>query len=465
MDLVVNHTSDEHEWFRKSRRREDGYDDYYHWRAGSPDEPPNNWESIFGGSAWAWDDTREAWYLHLFHESQPDLNWRTPAVRADIKGMMTWWLEKGIDGFRMDAINLLSKPEGYPDGDPTASLVGEERYFNGPRLREYLRELYDDVLSNYDAMTVAEMANTDVETAVEYLGPDGAGLDMLFQFEHMEIDWGPRGKYDPEGWGELDLPELKAILTRWQTGLRGRGWNSLFLGNHDQARIVSRFGDDDDHRTESATLLATFLLTMSGTPYLYQGDEIGMTNVAFDSLDDVNDVETIGAVESLLAEGAIDSFDEVRDLVNYVSRDHSRTPVQWSSDENAGFTDGEPWLPVNDNYEEINVEAALADEGSIWHFYKELIDLRHAEDVLVYGDYHLLCPDDEQLFAYTRTLEDDAMLVVLNWSGRPATFDADDADVGATVDRVVVGNYDDPPHRPDRGRFRPYEAVVYRLAS
>ncbi|WP_380677402.1 glycoside hydrolase family 13 protein [Salinigranum sp. GCM10025319] len=461
MDLVVNHTSDEHEWFRRSRRREGGYDDYYHWRDGSPDEPPNNWESIFGGSAWTYDEVREEWYLHLFHESQPDLNWRTPDVRADVKEMMTWWLEKGIDGFRMDAINLLSKPAGYPDGDPTASLVGEELFFNGPRLTAYLRELYDDVLSNYDAMTVAEMANTDIETAVEYLGEEGAGLDMIFQFEHMKIDWGPRGKYDPEGWGEFDLPELKEILSRWQTRLRDRGWNSVFLGNHDQARIVSRFGDDDEYHEESATLLATFLLTMGGTPYLYQGDEIGMTNFEFDTFDEVNDVETIGAVEDLLRRGVVDSFDEVRDLVNYASRDHARTPMQWDTTDNAGFTNGEPWLPVNENYPEINVQAALADPDSVWYYYQRLIDLRHDEDVFVYGEYDLLCPDDERIYAYTRTLGDDVMLVVLNWSAESARFDAGGIDVADAA--VVVGNYDDPPVTPDEEALRPYEAVVYRL--
>ncbi|MDS0293746.1 glycoside hydrolase family 13 protein [Halogeometricum luteum] len=476
MDLVVNHTSSQHEWFRKSRRRAEGYDDYYIWRDGDGEDPPNNWESVFGGPAWSYDDAREQWYLHLFHEEQPDLNWRTPAVRADVAEMMRWWLEKGIDGFRMDAVNLISKAEGLPDGDPSNGLVGEEHVFNGPSLESYLRELYDEVLSEYDAMTVAEMPNTDPDTAAEYLGEDGAGLNMIFQFEHMDVDAGPDGVWDLEGWGEFHLPEFKRVVSRWQTELWGRGWNSTYLGNHDQARIVSRYGDvdergssahqtqsgdDEAYRRESATLLATFLLTMGGTPYLYQGDEIGMTNVELNSLEEIDDVETVGAVEDMLDSGEIDSFEEARGLVNYTSRDHARTPMQWSDDEHAGFTDGEPWYPVNENYPEINVAAQRADEGSIWHYYRRLVDLRHEKDVFVYGAYDLLLPDDESFYAYTRTLDEEVVLVVLNWSGTESVFDC--AALDTTEATVVVGNGDDPPTDPQGARFGPYEAVVYRL--
>ncbi|ELZ27018.1 alpha amylase [Halogeometricum pallidum JCM 14848] len=461
MDLVVNHTSTQHEWFRKSRRRAEGYEDYYIWRDGTPENPPNNWESIFGGSAWSYDDARGQWYLHLFHEEQPDLNWRTPAVREDVAEMMRWWLEKGIDGFRMDAVNLISKAEGLPDGDPENGLVGEEHVFNGPNLRTYLRELYDGVLSEYDAMTVAEMPNTDPDRAADYLGEDGAGLNMIFQFEHMDVDAGPGGVWDLDGWGEFHLPEFKRVVSRWQTELRGRGWNSTYLGNHDQARIVSRYGDDEEYHRESATLLATFLLTMGGTPYLYQGDEIGMTNVELNSIEEIDDVETVGAVEDMLESGEIDSFEEARGLVNYTSRDHARTPMQWSDDEHAGFTDGEPWYPVNENYSDVNVAAQRADEDSVWHYYRRLVDLRHEERVFVYGEYDLLLPDDESFYAYTRTLDEEAVLVVLNWSGRESVFDCAAVDTADAT--VLVGNSADPPADPQGARFGPYEAVVYRL--
>ncbi|AUV80780.1 glucohydrolase [Salinigranum rubrum] len=460
MDLVVNHTSDEHEWFEKSRRQEGKYEDYYIWQAGERDEPPNNWGSFMGGSAWTFDEVRGAWYLHLFDEKQPDLNWRNPAVRADVKELMRWWLEKGIDGFRMDAVNFLSKADGLPDGNPDDWPVGNEHTYHGPRLIEYLRELYDDVLSEYDVMTVAEMDSTPVDLAAEYLGEGGAGLDMIYHFEHMHLDAGPRGRWDPEGWGEWSLVEFKEVMSRWQTGLRGRGWNAVYLGNHDQPRIVSRFGSDE-YRAESAKLLATFLLTVGGTPYLYQGDEIGMTNAEFDGLDELDDPMTIGAVEDLIADGEIDSFDEARGMVNYTSRDHARTPMQWDGSPNAGFTDGEPWFAVNDTYPEINVAAALEDEASIWHHYRELIDLRHDNDVFVYGEYDLLLPDDEQVYAYTRSLDDETVLVVLNWSDESTRFSGDAVD--DTDATALVGTYPDPPSAPTERAFRPYEAAVYRL--
>ncbi|EJN57574.1 hypothetical protein HSB1_39350 [Halogranum salarium B-1] len=285
MDLVINHTSKEHEWFQKSQRRDDEYDDYYYWRDGSPDTPPNNWQSIFGGPAWSYDEVREQWYLHIFDENQPDLNWRNPDVREDIKEMVTWWLERGIDGFRMDAINFLSKPKGLPDGDPNEPLVGHEQYAHGPRIHEYLQEVYDDTLANYDVMTVGEMGGTSIDKATDYLVEGGSGLDMIFQFNHLAVDDGPNGPWDPEGWGEWDLTEFKEIVTTAQNELADEFWDALFLGNHDIPRIVSRFGDDEKYHEESAKLIATFLLTLRGTPYIYQGEEIGMTNDEFDSLD------------------------------------------------------------------------------------------------------------------------------------------------------------------------------------
>jgi glycosidase len=460
MDLVVNHTSDEHEWFGRSRREEGEYADYYHWREGRPDEPPNNWTSFIGGSAWSWDTEREAWYLHLFDEKQPDLNWRNPAVREEVHDLTRWWLEKGIDGFRLDAINLLSKAEGLPDGDPSDQPVGGEHFFHGPELQPYLRELYDEVLSEYDVMTVAEMDRTDPDLAAEILGEDGTGMNMIFQFDHMSIDVSERSRWDPDGWGEWSLPEFKRVTSRWQTGLAGRGWNSVYLGNHDWPRMVSRFGSEA-YREESAKLLGTYLLTMGGTPYLYQGDELGMTNVEFDSIEAFDDPMTVGAFGDLLEAGRVDSFEEVRGLFNHVSRDHSRTPMQWDDSEHAGFTDGDPWFPVNGDFETVNAEAEMADEGSVLAHYRRLIEVRNREETLVYGDFGLLLPDDERFYAYTRTLGDDRLLVVLNWSGEAATF-APEVDVGVP-EGVLVSNHEASPADPTGATFRPYEAVVYRV--
>ena len=460
MDLVVNHTSDEHEWFRRSRRRDGEYEDYYHWHDGPPDEPPNNWRSFFGGSAWSYDDRRGQWYLHLFDETQPDLNWRNPAVRGAIYEMIAWWLERGIDGFRLDAINHLSKAAGYPDGDPARSTTGAEHFTHGPRLHEYLRELYDDVLSASDVVTVGEMGGTTAEQAVDYLGEDGVGLDMIFLFDHMAVDEGAHGGWDLDDWGDWHLPEFKSILTRRHEVLSGVGWDPVFLGNHDLPRAVSRFGDDAEYRVESSTLLAVFCMTMPGTPFVYQGDEIGMTNAEFDELAEIDDPATVGRVEELLAEGVIDSYDAVSDLVNYRSRDHARTPMQWSDEDGAGFTDGEPWLEPNRNYPAVNVEAARADPDSVWHHYRELIDLRHDEPALVYGEYDLLLPDHERIYAYTRTLGDETVLIVLNWSDEPTEF----APFGRRIDgaEVVYGNYENAPTRPEDD-LRPFEAAVYRL--
>jgi len=471
MDLVVNHTSDEHEWFRKSRRRVDGYEDFYHWHDGRLDAdgepaPPNNWRSFMGGPAWSYDEARGQWYLHLFDEKQPDLNWRTPAVRDEVADVVTWWLEKGIDGFRLDAINYLSKPEGLPDGDPDRHPVGIDRFSHGPRIHEYLGELHDRTFSQYDAVTVAEMADTRVEQAREYVAD---GLDVIYHFAHMAVDVGPGGRWDHEEWGEWELAEFRRITSRWQTALDGGGWGALYLGNHDQPRIVSRFGADGRYREESATLLATFLLTGRGTPFVYAGEEIGMTNAEFGGLAALDDPMTVGAVEGLLERGAIDAYEDVRDFVNYMSRDHSRTPMQWSDADGAGFTDGEPWLPVNGNYREINVAAARADPDSVWHRYRRLIALRQSEDVLAYGDFELRCPDDEQVYAYVRSLDSEAVLVVLNWSGEPATVADGVVDPGAAGDAdptpsdLLESNYPDTTADPAGATFRPYEAAVYRL--
>ncbi|MFB6141537.1 MAG: alpha-glucosidase [Halosimplex sp.] len=456
MDLVVNHTSDEHEWFQKSRRGDGEYADYYHWVEGSPDEPPNDWESIFGGPAWSWDDEREAWYLHLFDETQPDLNWTNPDVREAVYGMMEWWLDRGIDGFRMDVINLISKAEGYPDG-------GAEHFMNGPRVHEYVGELCDRVLDEESLLAVGETPGASVEDARRYVGADGDGLSMVFQFEHVTFDHGEH-KFDA---GEPDLVEFKQILAKWQHGLTGDGWNSLYLNNHDQPRMVSRFGNDDEYRRKSAKLLGTLTHTLGGTPFVYQGEAIGMTNAPFESREQIRDVEAENYVASAVdaPDGDAESYEEVREAVEAMSRDNARTPMQWTDDEHAGFTDGEPWIRVNPNYDEVNVERAREDPESVYHYYRELIALRE-RDLLVEGDFDLLAPDHPSLFAYTRTLERDGetsnerALVALNFDDDPTTFAVPDR---VTVDglELALAN-DDAPAVPGRSLdLGPWEARVY----
>ncbi|MFB6207216.1 MAG: alpha-glucosidase [Haloglomus sp.] len=470
MDLVVNHTSDEHEWFVASREDPDGeYGDYYIWKDGAPAtgatnspgpadrRPPNNWESGFGGSAWAWDDEVGQYYLHLFDEHQPDLDWETEQMREDVYEMMRWWLEKGIDGFRLDVINLISKPQDFPDDDPDRDWPAMGYCSDGPRLDEFLTEMRAETYGDYDTMTVGEMAEVDLPQARRHTGPDGP-LDMVFHFDHVSID-----HHEEEGWWQIrdwDLTELKEIVTRWQTGL-GDGWNAVYLGNHDQPRIVSRFGDDDEYRYESATMLATLLLTLRGTPFVYQGEEIGMTNYPFESLEEKEDAQTVGRVRAAVEAGEIDGFEEVKELVRYRSRDNARTPMQWTDGEHAGFTDGDPWLPVNPNHETINVERERSADRSILEYYRRLVELRHASDVLVYGEYDLLLPEDEAVFAYARTLadEDAERLVLLNFEPERIAVDADLGLAGADC---IISNYGDATGTDgDATALRPFEARVY----
>ncbi|WP_436927061.1 glycoside hydrolase family 13 protein [Halosimplex amylolyticum] len=486
-DLVVNHTSDEHEWFRKSRDEADGYADYYHWVEGPPDEPPNNWQSVFGGPAWSYDDEREAWYLHLFDERQPDLNWRNPDVREEVFDMMRWWLDRGIDGFRMDVINMISKTEGLPDGDPDAGLTGAEHFMNGPRVHEYVGEMVDAVLDDEELLAVGETPGVSVEDARQYVGPDGDGLSMVFQFEHVTFD------HDEHKWdaGDPSLPEFKRILAKWQQGLAEEGWNSLYLNNHDQPRMVSRFGSDGKYRRKSAKLLGTLTHTLGGTPFVYQGEEIGMTNAPFESRDALRDVEALNYVDAAIEDPDVDAaaYEDVREAVEAMCRDNARTPMQWSDDEHAGFTDGDPWIDVNPNYTDINVERAREDPDSVFHYYRDLIALRE-RDLLVSGDFELLAPDHQSLFAYTRTLDRDGSgaetgdsgaetggdatesagdergrareraLVLLNFDDEPTTFDVPG---GAAFDglELALAN-DEAPRVPGRSiDLGPWEARVY----
>ena len=505
MDLVVNHTSDEHAWFVESRTSVDNdYREYYYWREGrsstesdvngpegddsddsdgpsDPNErPPNDWESLFGGPAWSYDEHTDEWYLHLFDEKQPDLNWENPEVREEVFELMRWWLEKGIDGFRMDVIDLVSKPDGLPNGTEGVSPRGAERFMNGPRLEEHLIEMEARALSDYDAMTVGEMVGATVEDARRYIAT--GALDMVFHFEHMDLDRGERW-WDVGDWS---LTELKGVFSRWQEGLYPEGWNALYLGNHDQPRIVSRFGDDA-HREKSAKLLATFLCTLRGTPFVYQGDEIGMTNAPFDSIEQYRDVATLNPIRTAIDEGIVEGFEEIKERARRRSRDNSRTPMQWNTTTNAGFSEGTPWIDVNPNYEEVNVEAARNDPDSIYQYYREAIALRKREDVLVYGEYDLLHSDHEAIYAYTRTLESatenedgtgrdgtegegmgtERALIVLNFSDGTPTFELP-VDTEHEGTELLLANYeggeaDEKSQGIDSFELRPWEARAYRL--
>lgn len=456
MDMVANHTSSEHDWFQQSRSDPNGeYGDYYVWRDGDPDEPPNNWESFFGGSAWEYDEIREAWYLCLFDTTQPDLNWRNPTVREEMYSIMNWWLNKGIDGFRLDVLNLLSKPEGFPNGDPAQDLVGSEHFVDGPQIHNYLEEMRDTLFAGRDIVTVGEMPQLTLESAREYTGDDGP-LDLVFPFEHVEVDFGPNGRWDV---GEWTLPDLKSILDRWQHGLDNEWWTTLFFENHDQPRSVSRFGNDETYRYESATALATIVLTLRGTPFIYQGQELGMTNTTFETLDDVADVDTVRNIRELIADGVFEGYEAARDVVESRSRDNARTPMQWSDDQHAGFTAGEPWLPANDDYETVNAVHEDEQTPSVLSYYRTLIDVREQSQPLRYGSYELHYPEDEQLYVYERSLNAERVVVVLNLSSKPRS--ADIAPVTASAS-LLLGNYESVSGETGKSlNLRPYEARLY----
>jgi oligo-1,6-glucosidase len=466
MDLVVNHTSDEHRWFVESRKSKDNsYRDYYIWRPGKEGRKPNNWESFFGGSAWQYDAATDEYYLHLFSKKQPDLNWENPRVRREVYDMMLWWLEKGIDGFRMDVINMISKVPGLPDAPVTGPgpyQWGGQYFIHGPRLLEFLDEMKREVLSRYDIITVGEAPMATTEHAVDLTHAETGHLNMLFQFEHMDLDK-ERGavsaKWALKPW---DLLDLKQVMSRWQTELHGKGWNSLYLSNHDQPRPVSRFGDDGEYRLQSAKLLATFLHMLQGTPYVYQGEEIGMTNVRFASIDDYRDIETLNMYREFVEEKGVEPA-LVMAMIHAKSRDNARTPMQWDASEHAGFTTGTPWIRVNPNYKEINVEQALADPDSVLRYYQRLIRLRKENPVIVYGRYELILEAHEEIYAFTRTLDEDRLLVVLNFTKGTPVF-AMPTHISCTALELLISNYAvDPAEDCHLLTLRPYEARVYRL--
>lgn len=468
MDLVVNHTSDEHPWFVESRKSKDNpYRDYYIWKPGKEGREPNNWVSHFKGSVWKYDETTGEYFLHLFSKKQPDLNWENPRVRQEVFKMMDWWVQKGVDGFRMDVINMISKVPGLPDA-PVLSADryqnGGQYFLNGPRLLEFLGEMKREVLSHYDLITVGETPGLSTRNAIDLTNEDTGALNMVFQFEHMGLD-GERGAVTSrESIHPWSLLDLKQLMTRWQKDLEGRGWNSNYLNNHDQPRQVSRFGNDGPYRVESAKLLGTFLHLLQGTPYIYQGEEIGMTNVAFPSIEDYNDIETVNTYHELVDEKGKDP-QAVLAVLHAKSRDNARTPMQWENRPQAGFTTGTPWLKLNPNYPQINVQQALADPNSIFYYYQKLIGLRKKVPAVVYGSYNLILPDHEQIYAFTRTLEDTRLLVVLNFSTATPLFELP-GEITFSSQSLLIGNYPvDPAEAPTRFNLHPYEARVYQLKA
>ena len=453
MDLVVNHTSDEHKWFVESRSSKDNPKrDYYIWKDGKGGQEPNNWGSAFSGSAWQLDKTTGQYYLHLFSKKQPDLNWENDKVREEVYSMMTRWFDKGIDGFRMDVISLISKDQSFPDGPTYGGLYGSfESCANGPRVHEFLQEMNKKVLSKYDIMTVGECAGVTLEEAKQYANSEGTELNMVFQFEHVGLDDDENMKWSTK---KMPLVPLKENLSKWQKGLNKVAWNSLYFCNHDQPRIVSRLGSEkDEYRELSAKCIATCLHMMQGTPYVYQGEELGMTNTVFNSVKDFRDLESINAYHELTEKGVI-SAEELFPKICHKSRDNARTPMQWDDSKNAGFTTGTPWIDVNPNYTKINAKEQMARENSVFNYYKKLIALRKEYEIIVYGDYNLLLPEDKDLFVYERSLDGKKLLVACNFSENEREFDFDTVKNG----KILTNNYEE--FNLINKKLRPFETVV-----
>ena len=452
LDLVVNHTSDEHHWFQESKMSADNpYSDFYYWKP----EPPNNWLSFFGGPAWTYDETRGAYYLHLFSKKQPDLNWENPAVRQAIYKVMRFWLDKGIDGFRMDVIPFISKRLDFPDADfSDFTKVVETQYANGPRLHEFLQEMHEKVLRNYDVATVGEAPGVTTKLAPLYVAEDRKELNMIFHFGHMFMDWGPGGRFDVGAW---KLSDFKKVFKEWDTALAGKGWNSIFLDNHDFPRMVSRWGNDGPFRLPSAKLLATLILSLRGTPSIYQGSELGMTNVQFSSIKDFRDIEILNAWEELVEKGG----DEVSFIQagNKQGRDNARTPMHWNEKANAGFTSADSaWINLNPNYLDINADRSEADPDSILNYYKALLKLRKKHPGLIYGGIEFLALESEKLFCYFRTYQNEKYWIGLNFSEETIeTFPYPSEKTG----NRLIGNYPKPSNLS--APLRPWEARIIQL--
>ncbi|MFM5847288.1 alpha,alpha-phosphotrehalase [Aeromonas veronii] len=455
MDIVVNHTSTEHVWFKSALGDKNSpYRDYYIWRDPVDGGVPNNWQSKFGGSAWELDELTGQYYLHLFAREQADLNWENPAVRAEVKNIIHFWAKKGVDGFRLDVINLISKDQAFPNDE-----IGDGRrfYTDGPRIHEFLQDVSRDVFAPVGAMTVGEMSSTSLEHCQRYGALDGSELSMVFNFHHLKVDY-PNG--DKWTKAPFDFLELKRIFNHWQSGMHGKGWSALFWCNHDQPRIVSRFGDEGEHRVVAAKMLASTLHGLQGTPYIYQGEEIGMTNPGYQRIDDYQDVESRNIFAIKQAEGMSEA--EILAILAAKSRDNSRTPMQWSSAPNAGFTNGTPWLTPAANYSEINAEAALADQNSVFWHYRDLIALRKAHPIFTQGDYQELLTGHPQIWAYARRANGQTLLVVSNFYGEPVEF-ALPAELQSGQGRLLLGNYPDSPAQPQSGMLRPYESLIWLM--
>ncbi|WP_025027791.1 alpha,alpha-phosphotrehalase [Caldalkalibacillus mannanilyticus] len=464
MDIVVNHTSTEHTWFQESRKSKDhSYRDFYIWKEPVNGAEPTNWVSKFGGSAWKLDEATGEYYLHLFDVTQADLNWENEEVRQRVYEMMHFWFEKGVDGFRLDVINLISKDQLFPNDDGSvAPGDGRKYYTDGPRVHEFMQEMNKEVFSKYDAMTVGEMSSTTIDHCIKYTNPERHELSMTFNFHHLKVDY-PNG----EKWAlaDFDFLALKKILSTWQVEMhQGGGWNALFWCNHDQPRIVTRYGDDGKYHRESAKMLATTVHMMQGTPYIYQGEEFGMTDPKFEHISQYRDVETINYYNIMKQAGK--SEVEIMEIIKRKSRDNSRTPVQWDQSKHAGFTTGTPWIGVADNYPEINAQQALTDENSIFFHYQALIKLRKQYDVITDGDYQLLLEDHDQIFAYTRNTKDEILLVVNNFYGSETDFELPLHVASENKNwKVLLSNYGDSSETPVKLRLRPYESIIYHVLT
>jgi oligo-1,6-glucosidase len=456
MDLVVNHTSDLHPWFIESRSsRDNPRRDFYIWRDGKNGGCPNNWKALFGGPAWTLDEASGQYYLHLFSSRQPDLNWENSAVREEVYAMMCRWLDKGVDGFRMDVISLIAKPEGLPDIPGAQNNLADPRTLiaSNPRVHDHLREMHHKVLSHYDLVAVGEASGVTLEEARKYTAPDGCELDMIFQFEHMDLDGGETFKWNDR---RIPLVQLKEVMTKWQQGMEESGWNALFWCNHDQPRMVSRLGDESRHWEKSAKMLATCLHMMKGTPFIYQGEEIGMLNMPFQNPEQLRDIESIDAYTRFTQDGRISKDDMMR-YIRLKSRDNARTPMQWDDSRSAGFTDGNPWIEVNPNHKRINVKEQMVRDDSVLSFHKQLLALRKRHEVLLYGRYEPLAQEDPAVFAYTRSLGDEVVFVACNFSNQSTLFPMS---LENRADRVqLIGNEMDSTYLTTN-MLQPYEAIV-----
>ena len=452
MDLVVNHTSDEHPWFKQAKTsKKNEYYDYYIWRKGKNSGPPNNWQSVFSGDAWSYNLSTNEYYLHLFTKNQPDLNWENPKVREEVYDIIDFWLSKGVDGLRMDVISLISKRNSFSDVPEKMSFaqVMEKVYANGPKIHKYLKEMNSKILKKYDIVTVGEGPGINLTCGPKYVAENEKELNMIFHFDHLTIDFGPNGKYDPVTY---DFIKFKEIFSQWDKALENGGWNSIFLGNHDFSRIVSRFGNDKIYREESAKLLITLLMTLRGTPYIYQGDEIGMTNISHPSIDDYNDVESLNAWEAAKKNGA--NMKEFLKAIHWQSRDNARTPMQWTDKKNGGFTTGNPWIKLNKNYKEINVENSEKDKNSILNYYRQMISFRRKYPCLVYGSFKDLLPEHDKLFFYERIYNEEQFLIIHNFSNSYTRWKNENTEY-----TIIKSNY----KSSSQEELSPWESRIYKL--